>query len=247
MSLLTNECGIPLREAHHESKKSMEYSSQIKAIMFDLDDTLIHSTIDFMKLKRKTIDFYSSLGVSPDTLSQNMKTHEILQKATSVLRKTGYTPREILCIVKKTSILWNQIEIENVSSTCAVQGAKKTLTILKKQNYDVGVVTRSCRRYALKALKLTGLLEFVDVIVARDDCEKDKPNPEPLVQAMKAVGSKAEETIMIGDSITDFLCSKNAGVRFIGILHEDDHLMNLERNTFVETIQDLKYLVDLLT
>ena len=225
----------------------MEYRSQIKAIMFDLDDTLIHCTIDFMKLKRKTIDFYSSLGVSPDILSPNMKTHEILQKATSVLRKKGYTLREMLCIVKKTSILWNQIEIENVSSTCAIEGAKKTLMTLKKQSYDVGVVTRSCRRYALKALNLTNLLEFVDVIVARDDCEKDKPDPEPLVQAMRAVGSKAEETIMVGDSITDFLCSKNAGVRFIGVLREDDRLKNLERNTFVETIPDLKYLVDLLS
>jgi len=245
--LLTDECGIPLREAYPESKKSIEYKSQIKAVMFDLDDTLIHSTIDFMKLKRKTIDFYSSLGISPDTLFPNMKTHEILQKATSMLRKKGYTPREILCIVKKTSILWNQIELENISSTCPIEGAKKTLTTLKKQSYDVGVVTRSCRRYALKVLKLTGLLEFVDVIVARDDCEKDKPDPEPLVHAMKAVGSKAEETIMIGDSITDFLCSKNAGVRFIGVLHEDDGLKNLKRNMGVETIKDLRDLIDVLT
>jgi phosphoglycolate phosphatase-like HAD superfamily hydrolase len=237
MYLLTDECGIPLREAYPESKKSIEYKSQIKAVMFDLDDTLIHSTIDFMKLKRKTIDFYSSLGISPDTLFPNMKTHEILQKATSMLQKKGYTPREILCIVKKTSILWNQIELENISSTCPIEGAKKTLTTLKKQS----------RRYALKALKLTGLLEFVDVIVARDDCEKDKPDPEPLVHAMKAVGSKAEETIMIGDSITDFLCSKNAGVRFIGILHEDDGLKNLKRNMCVETIQDLRDLIDVLT
>lgn len=247
MILLTDECGIPLREAYPESKKSMEYKSRIKAVMFDLDDTLIHSTIDFMKLKRKTIDFYSSLGISPYTLSPNMKTHEILQKATSMLRKKGYTTVEILCIVKMTSSLWNQIEMEHVSATCAVEGAKEILTILKKQSYEVGVVTRSCRRYALKALKLTGLLEFVDVIVARDDCGKDKPDPEPLVQAMRAVGSKAEETIMIGDSITDFLCSKNAGVRFIGILRGDDHLKNLKRNTCVVTIQDLRDLVDVLT
>jgi pyrophosphatase PpaX len=137
--------------------------------------------------------------------------------------------------------------MENVTSTHAVKGAKETLTLLKKQNYGVGVITRSCRIYALKALKLTGLLEFVDVIFARNDCGKDKPDPEPLVQAMRAVGSKAEETIMIGDSITDFHCSKNAGVRFIGILSEDNHLKNFKKNTGVSTIQDLRDLIEVIT
>jgi pyrophosphatase PpaX len=137
--------------------------------------------------------------------------------------------------------------MENVASTRAVEGAKETLTLLKKQNYGVGVITRSSRRYALKALKLTGLLEFVDVIFARNDCGKDKPDPEPLVQAMRAVGSNAEETIMIGDSITDFHCSKNAGVRFIRILREDDPLKNFTRYMGVATIQDLRDLIEVLT
>ncbi len=236
-----------MREVYPESIKSLVRKSQIKAVMFDLDDTLIHSTIDFMKLKRKTIDFYSSLGISPNTLSPSMKTHEILKKAASVLRKKGYTPKEILRIVQKTSSLWNQIEMENVTSTRAVEGAKETLTLLKKQNYGVGVITRSCRRYALKTLKLTGLLEFVDVIYARNDCGKDKPDPEPLFQAMRAVGSKAEETIMVGDSITDFHCSKNAGVRFVGIISEGDHHKNFKRKKGVATIQDLRDLIKVLT
>jgi predicted HAD superfamily phosphohydrolase YqeG len=59
--LLTSECGRPLSEVYPESKKSLEKKSQIKAVMFDLDDTLIHSTIDFMKLKRKTIEDVESL------------------------------------------------------------------------------------------------------------------------------------------------------------------------------------------
>jgi phosphoglycolate phosphatase len=236
-----------LSEADPESKGALRQTLPIKAVMFDLDDTLIHSTIDFMKLKRTTIDFYSSFGMSPDALSPNMTTSEILQKANSVLRTKGYTPREILHIVRKTSRLWDHIELEHVTATRAVDGAKDTLTHLKKQNYKVGVITRSCRRYALTTLQMTGLLQFINVIVARNECEKDKPDPEPLVQAMRAVSSTAEETVMVGDSITDYHCSTNAGVRFIGIDHGADRIKKLKRIPCIATIHDLRDLIDLFT
>jgi HAD superfamily hydrolase (TIGR01549 family) len=234
-----------LSQADPESKGALRQILPVKAVMFDLDDTLIHSTIDFTKLKRKTIDFYSSFGISPDALSPTMTTHEILQKATSMLRTKGYTPREILRIIRKTSGLWDHIELEHVTGTRAVDGAKDTLAHLKKQNYEVGVITRSCRRYALKTLQITGLLEFIDLIVARNECEKDKPDPEPLVQAMRAVSSKAEETVMVGDSITDYHCATNAGVRFIGIDHGADRIKTLKRTTCIAIIHDLRDLIDL--
>jgi len=215
--------------------------------MFDLDDTLIHSTIDFIKLKRKTIDFYSSLGIPLDAFSPNMKTYEILQKATSILRTKGLAPREISRIVEKTSHLWDQIELENITAARAVDGAKDTLIHLKQQNFVVGVVTRSSRPYALTSLELTGLLAFIDVIVARNESEKEKPEPDPLVQAMKVVRSKAAETIMVGDSITDFYCSQNAGVRFVGVDRGNDRFKALRRHACITIIRELSDLIALFT
>jgi HAD superfamily hydrolase (TIGR01549 family) len=224
----------------------MDKTPQIRTFMFDLDNTLIHSTIDFVKLKRKTIDFYSGLGVPNDSLSPTMKTYELTEKATAALTKKGLTAREVTKITQNASRLWNHVELENVEKIRAVAGARETLQTLKNRNVKVGVVTRSCRKYALTALQTVGLLEFVDIIVARDDCANHKPDPEPLVQGLTLLGSTAEETVMVGDSLDDFHCSENAKVRFIGFVTETDPLNTLRRTRGVKLISSLRDLIGLL-
>ena len=224
----------------------MDKAPQIRTLMFDLDNTLIHSTIDFVKLKKKTIAFYSALGVPNDSLSPTMKTYEITEKATAALTRKGLPAQEVLKITQDASRLWNHVELENVGKTRAVAGARETLQTLKNRKVKVGVVTRSCRKYALKALQNTGLLEFVDIIVARDDCANHKPDPEPLVQGLKLLGSTAEETVMVGDSMADFHCSENAKVRFIGFVTETDTLNTLRRTYGVKLISSLRDLIGLL-
>jgi phosphoglycolate phosphatase len=224
----------------------VDKAPQIRTLMFDLDNTLIHSTIDFVKLKRKTIAFYSGLGVPTDSLSPTMKTYEITEKATAALTRKGLPAREVLKITQDASRLWNHIELENVGKTRAVTGASATLQTLKNRKVKVGVVTRSCREYALKALQTTRLLEFVDIIVARDDCANHKPDPEPLVQGLKLLGSMEEETVMVGDSMADFHCSENAKVRFIGFVAGTDNLNSLRRARGVKLISRLRDLIDMV-
>lgn len=235
-----------MKGAEVKSDKNEEKGSRARAVIFDLDDTLIRSTIDFAKIKKKTIDFYSSLGVSSDSISLEMKTYEITEKAMSMLKEKGFTDLECSAIIQDVSRLWDQVEVENVHKTSATEGAREALQKLKERSYKIGVVTRSCRKYALEALETAGLLEFVDVVVARDDSAKSKPDPEPLVQGMVLLGSRGEETVMVGDSITDLQCSKSAGVKFIGIWSEKNYMKDLKKDEHVTAIQSLKDLVELL-
>ena len=45
-----------------------------------------------------------------------------------------------------------------------------------------------------------------------DDTSKHKPDPEPVFIALNKLKSDPDESIMIGDSMYDILCAKNAGV-----------------------------------
>ena len=56
-------------------------SSKFKGIVFDLDGTLIHSTIDFRKMKGNMIKVLEENGVPSGVLTTTMITVDILEKA----------------------------------------------------------------------------------------------------------------------------------------------------------------------
>lgn len=83
---------------------------------------------------------------------------------------------------------------------------------LKAKGYKIAVVTSRLRPTTMEGLEKYGLDKMFDVIVTMEDCSKHKPDPEPALIALEKLGSKQEETMMIGDSKYDIGCANNAGV-----------------------------------
>lgn len=81
----------------------------------------------------------------------------------------------------------------------------------KLRGYKTAIVTSRTRRSLMSYLEKFGMADCFDVIVTCDDTKAHKPDPEPMLIALEKLGSKADETIMIGDSMYDILCAKNAG------------------------------------
>ena len=57
-----------------------------------------------------------------------------------------------------------------------------------------------------------GIKDNFDVIITADDVTSHKPEPGPLLEALRRLGAKREEAIMLGDTRFDIGCSINAGV-----------------------------------
>ena len=68
------------------------------------------------------------------------------------------------------------------------------------------------KRYDLKGLKLLDVEGVFDVIIGMDDVTKTKPDPEPILLALKRLGADREEALMIGDNYHDIVGGQNAGV-----------------------------------
>ncbi|MCW4020129.1 MAG: HAD family phosphatase, partial [Candidatus Bathyarchaeota archaeon] len=150
----------------------------MKAVIFDLDGTLINSAIDFKKIKSWVIGYLQSVGVTHGLLNAGMLNFKIISIAVEHLRTKGFSEERIKRVLGKVSKIMNQVELESLKGATLVEGVPETLKALKARGLKLGVITRSCRECAEKILAQFGLRGFFDAIVARDDVENSKPNPE---------------------------------------------------------------------
>ncbi len=199
------------------AKQLSPRQTQIRAVIFDLDGTLIRSAVNFTRLKRETILFLADKGLPAESFSAEMKSYDIMFLASELFRQRGLAENELTLLCKRIEEIWNRIELESVERATPIEGTNEALLRLREREVKIGVVTRGCRAYATAALKTTGLLDMVDIIVGRDDSTQAKPHPEPLIKALKALGIKAEEAVMVGDNVDDAQCAQGANVRFIGV------------------------------
>ncbi len=189
----------------------------IKAVIFDLDGTLIRSSIDFVKMKNRIIAYFRGLGVGSEYLSPSRSTFEIVQKGIELLRKTAST-EDVSIARRRINQIMTEIEMEQVSSVSAIPNVSKTMKWLRQKGIKIGILTRSCREYALKSLESSRLLKLVDYVAARDDVDRPKPDPDQVVMLADKMDVDLEETLMVGDHPIDALCARASNVRFIGVL-----------------------------
>jgi len=89
------------------------------------------------------------------------------------------------------------------------------LRTLKQRGYKVGVASSKMHEVVNQGLSISGLIDFVDVVVGMDDVTAHKPNPEALLKALELLdGNKA---IYIGDHPNDIIAGKNANMTTIGV------------------------------
>jgi len=192
-------------------------SAKAKAVIFDLDHTLIVSGIDFPEMKGKIVDYLRQRVPSSEQLDASRPTYEITQSAVQILRRHGLS-HIVPEALEEVNRIMSDTEMRHVSKARLMEGAAQTLKRLKDADVKIGILTRSCRRYVDKVLAATGLSMLVDEVAARDDCNSPKPDPTQVYLLMQKMNVKPDETVMVGDHPVDSLCARNSGIRFVGVL-----------------------------
>ena len=188
-----------------------------RAVAFDLDGTLVHSKIDFPKMKKRIVEIFRSRGVEQGALPPKGTTFDIIGEGIRQLRQKGVSEdiSEVMRLVTETL---NSIELEGVEETVAIGGIRPALEGLRRRGLRIGVLTRGCREYAIRSLRVVGLHDLIDQVVGRDEVPNPKPHPDHLFLLAERLGVETERLIMVGDHLMDFECARRAGVSFIGVL-----------------------------
>lgn len=219
---------------------------EVKAVVFDLDDTLVESTVNFPKFKGLVIERIASYGEDRADYSTNETVVAIINRYEARMRRDGVPSTEIKRRLTELDKIMDDVEMERVSETAAYEGAKRLLKLLRESGIKIGVLTRGCGEYADAALSKTDLLGLVDALECRNSKTKPKPDPEAYLKLVASLGVSKEQTIFVGDHPLDAQCASNAGVPFIAVRTGDVPEDILRRAGSVEVFKDVGELADWL-
>ncbi len=102
------------------------------------------------------------------------------------------------------------------NQTHVFPNALETIKTLKKDGYNLHIITNGFKEVQYRKLKNCGFEPFLDVIVCSEDVGKNKPAPEVFHYAMQKAGASPSKSVMIGDDQrVDIVGASNVGMHTI--------------------------------
>ncbi|WP_300257099.1 pyrophosphatase PpaX [Clostridium sp.] len=179
----------------------------IKAVLFDLDGTLINTNDLILKSFKHTFKTILDLEPSEEEITMNYgrPLHETFK---------SYDENRIEEMIN----CYRKINLELHDNECKeFTGVDLMLKILKSKGIKLGVVTSKKSDMAERGAKLIGIFEYFDTFITPEITTKHKPEGEPVLKACENLGVSPSEALMVGDSPYDILAGKNAGTKTCGV------------------------------
>ncbi len=208
------------------------------ALVFDMDNTVLGSRIDFAAIRREISALLHAAGAT------NEPKEMLLRRAIAELVACGASHDRAhgTALVPQ---LWKVIEAHEahgLRDAAAIDGAPRVLGALRNQGYRIAILTNNGRHPALGALQSAGLSAYVEAVVARDDVSALKPAGDGVAEAIQRLG-EVDRTYVIGDSWTDGAAAAAVGARFISYRRSPEDLLSRG----VRPWSVINHLEDLLT
>lgn len=192
--------------------------SDLDAVLWDLDGTLIDSESAWRVAERRLADEFGVRWTGDDEIA--LVGVDLWDGARyMVARGIDMEPDDIVARLEREVLA--QLR-EHVPFR---PGAAELLTSLREAGVPLALVTMSTR--ALVDLVLAsseahlGVQPFT-VSVTGDEVSRGKPFPDPYLQALEALGARAGASVAFEDSIPGSTSARDAGLVTVGIPHEAD-------------------------
>ncbi len=191
----------------------------IKAVLFDLDNTLI----DFMRVKRTSVDAAIDAMLAAGVRVKKRKATMILYR---LYKQHGIEHQQIFQKFLREVLgkLDYKILAEGIVAYRKTQAGilqpysdvVPTLRKLRQQRLKLAIVSDAPRMRAWLRLVEMGLHNYFDIVVCHEDTGHYKHTGLPFKRALKLLQLKPEQCLMVGDwPERDIVGAKKLGIRTV--------------------------------
>ncbi|MFN0194157.1 MAG: phosphoglycolate phosphatase [Aestuariivirga sp.] len=186
-----------------------------QALVFDLDGTLVDTAPDLM---RATNHVLATLGRRPISLEEvrSFVGHGARALIARGCAATGdpVDPRAVETLYQEFVIYYaGHIAVDSKP----FDGLVPFLDRCRGEGIALGVCTNKLESLSHKLLGALELDHYFSAVVGPDTIGIAKPDPRPYQETLKRMDASASRSIMIGDSETDILTARAAGVPVIAV------------------------------
>lgn len=217
----------------------------VKALMFDLDGTLIDTAPEIADAANQmladlnlpalsALAIENFIGEGAQTLIKRCLTAKLQSALDDVLFERAQT-------------LFFMHYANNVVQSKPFDGVIEALTILKSKKFKLACVTNKPQKFTLPLLQTSGLANFFEIVVSGDTLPKKKPDPMQLQHVCAKFNVLEAESMLIGDSATDIAAAHAAGCYIVTVPYGYNQGRAIDEDLVDATINDLIDLVTLLT
>ena len=183
----------------------------MRTVIFDLDGTLADTSGDLIAAANHC---FRDMGAG-DLLDPARDQGTALRGGRAMLRlgmaRLGKADDEAT-IDRYYPVLLEAYGAEIDRHTMLYPGAMTAVEDLKAEGFGVGICTNKPEGLADTLMQRLGVREVFGSLVGADTLPVRKPDPEPLFEAARRAGGHPQQCILIGDSDTDRITARAAGV-----------------------------------
>lgn len=176
---------------------------EAKVVIFDFDGTIVKLNVDWSELKERLISYFRERYCYVSTFTPLFRE---LEKISHIIGEQA--KQEAVRIIEK---------YEEQASYVPNLKIITLIKVLANSGERLCIFSSNGRSIIERVLSQLNLRDIFDIIISRDDIKHYKPSPEGLLKILTETGFSSNETVMIGNSLTDFEACRSAGVRMLQV------------------------------
>lgn len=183
----------------------------IKCALFDLDGTLVDSSIDLCRATAYVLEQY---GITPKWSDSDYISfvgngaRKLLDRAFEHKLSDEELDKALELFKSKYNVILND-------NAYIYDGMKEALDELKSKGIKLAVVTNKPHKSAVIMVEALFGKGYFDYIIGATEDKPKKPDPYSANKALDFLGFKASEAIYIGDSDVDVKTANNCGAEAV--------------------------------